>query len=250
MFRSAMTMRSLYLYILAFSHVIMAQSQERSGCFNYYLASPPLNVPTKSLEQQTLAPRNIITSRLSSNKLSVRGIQEAESTELTTNDHGHDRRTTLKVVDEAFTIQPRQLNKRFDTPDKPFTSFRLLTVSYAKPLQTCGPYDSNQELGVCLWSGIDGDSKDPGKTGWLGKTLTGNCGKTLFVQRAGQPETMIFAKVVDSCAFPITDHGIGCAQIFLTKKAFDLMKPTQEELQNGAITNLVWDFNTEANMAT
>ncbi|CAH7677464.1 secreted protein [Phakopsora pachyrhizi] len=205
-----------------------------SGCFTYYLASPT---------RQAIAGNG------------VQGIPPSVQTlpqpSQTTKNPGGPKGPSVFVKSESFfsedsyQIYPEisttnELRKRFETTTK---------IDFiASGTGICGPYDTENVVGVCLWSGIDPKSNEPSKMGWMTENSRINCGKRVFVQRAGRPETLIFAQVVDGCGFNMKEHRTACAQIYLTKKAFDAMKPTQEELKKGAISNLLWDFNTEENM--
>ncbi|EGG09076.1 uncharacterized protein MELLADRAFT_123928 [Melampsora larici-populina 98AG31] len=233
----------LYLHFVFLIHFTSAQTQP-SGCYNFYLGTPGTPPAKTSQVPKLLAARNLLTSRAGSGGDIV---DQTSSTNTEMSQHEDylesEQRGTLKYVESVSEIQDdlssRKLRKRFQTQKK---------INFlASGNGACGAYDTEKQLGICLWSG-DAKSKDPAKSGWISLDQRGNCGKTVFVQRANNPDTLIFAKVVDGCSFNIADHHTGCAQIFLTKKAFDAMKPTPEELQQGAITNLVWDFNTKANM--
>ncbi|KAH9824144.1 secreted protein [Melampsora americana] len=230
----------LYLQVVFLLNFTLAEKKP-SGCYNFYLGTPG-TAPAKNPDpKKPHVPRNLFVSRAGS------GEEIVDQTSATITQHEDylesERKGTLKFSQSVSEIQDdlssRKLRKRFQTPNK---------INFlASGDGACGPYDSEKQLGVCLWTG-DAKSKDPTKSGWISVDQRGNCGKTVFVQRANNPDTLIFAKVVDGCSFNIADHHTGCAQIFLTKKAFEAMKPTPEELQQGAITNLVWDFNTKANM--
>lgn len=233
----------LYLPLVFFIHFTSAEKQP-SGCYNFYLGTPGSQPAKTSKDSKPLVTRNLFASQAGSDENSV---DQSAATNLEMSQHEDysisEQKGTLKYVQSVSEIQDdspsRKLRKRFQTPNK---------INFlASGDGACGPYNSEKQLGVCLWSG-DAASKDPKKSGWISVEQRGNCGKTVFVQRANNPDTLIFAKVVDGCSFNIADHHTGCAQIFLTRKAFDAMKPTPEELQAGAITNLVWDFNTKANM--
>lgn len=102
-----MTMRSLFLYILGFSHLIIAQDQQRTGCFNYYLASESKPLTEKSQEKPALAPRNIFTSRTKVNSLAVRGW-ESNPDDLGILENKFEDESQgggrLKYVDTAFKV--------------------------------------------------------------------------------------------------------------------------------------------------
>ncbi|MBW0487377.1 hypothetical protein O181_027092 [Austropuccinia psidii MF-1] len=101
----------------------------------------------------------------------------------------------------------------------------------------CGIYDTNKQAGACLWSGSGG------KPGWLSGSKTSNCGKTLYIQRQGNPSGVVFAPVVDGCSFGMTQAKDGCFEIYLTNKTFFDLKPTKWEQDHGRMFNLIWDFD-------
>lgn len=106
----------------------------------------------------------------------------------------------------------------------------------------CGPYNTETDLGVCLWSGSDTEGKDISKSGWLSSAITTNCGKEVAVLKAGLSKPVVL-KVIDGCNFATPKPEVGCSQIFLTKKAFKALGPTAKEEADGFFTDhLVWDF--------
>lgn len=107
----------------------------------------------------------------------------------------------------------------------------------------CGFYNTTTDIGVCLWSGSDPTGNSTTGNGWLNQATTDNCNKQIYIQRQGQPDTVIYAPVIDSCGFNTVDPAFGCFQIFVTKALYDLFKPTQDELNSGSLHNLTWDFN-------
>ncbi|KAI8457397.1 hypothetical protein BY996DRAFT_6913445 [Phakopsora pachyrhizi] len=114
----------------------------------------------------------------------------------------------------------------------------------------CGKYNSDTELGVCLWSGEDTTGQDPAKSGWLNSALTDNCKKLVAVYRS-EAQQPIVAKVLDGCDFRTTKASFGCSQIYLTKKAFMALNPSKEDLNNGFFRDsLMWDFIPQSNPST
>ncbi|MBW0510092.1 hypothetical protein O181_049807 [Austropuccinia psidii MF-1] len=105
-------------------------------------------------------------------------------------------------------------------------------------------YNTDMDLGVCLWSG-PGNGSDVLQAGWLNGAKSSNCAKTVYVQRPGAGASPIYARVVDGCGFNAKTTDIGCFQIGLTKAVFKALNATSEELSSGVITNLTWSFANE-----
>ncbi|KAH9809409.1 hypothetical protein DFH28DRAFT_1066608 [Melampsora americana] len=139
----------------------------------------------------------------------------------------------------TFETQPlrRRLRRRYDTTNG------SLSINGGDGI--CGPYNTETTSGVCLWSGSEWVSgSDPQTAGWLNGAATGNCGKQVYIQRHGQPETVQFAPVLDGCNFWTTQPEVGCFQIWMTKDLFDKFSPTEEESQNLLISStFTWDFD-------
>ncbi|EGG02216.1 uncharacterized protein MELLADRAFT_91542 [Melampsora larici-populina 98AG31] len=98
-------------------------------------------------------------------------------------------------------------------------------------------------LGVCIWSGSDTTGNSTTDNGWLNQATSDNCNKQIYIQRQGQPDTVKFVPVIDSCNFNTVDPALGCFQVFVTRALYDSFNPTQEELNSGALNNITWDFN-------
>lgn len=127
-----------------------------------------------------------------------------------------------------------KMTRRYDTPDKSFF--------VAGGQGACGFYNTNSQLGVCIWSGPS-SSSDSTQAGWLNGGLKDNCHKQVYIQREGQPSTVQYVPIVDSCGFGTTSPDFGCRQIYVTRALYDSFNPTQHELQTGALYNITWDFN-------
>ncbi|KAH9817803.1 hypothetical protein DFH28DRAFT_1123726 [Melampsora americana] len=107
----------------------------------------------------------------------------------------------------------------------------------------CGFYNTTSDLGVCIWSGSDTTGNSTTNNGWLNTATTDNCNKQIYIQRQGQPNTVQYVPVIDSCNFNTVDPALGCFQVFVTRALYDSFNPTQEELNSGSLYNLTWDFN-------
>jgi len=102
----------------------------------------------------------------------------------------------------------------------------------------CGNYNTDTELGVCLWSGLDETGKDPSKSGWLSGSATTNCKREVEVWRAAAPDKKITAKVLDGCGLNAKAFKVGCENLFLTKKLLAALDPKA----TGEISDLNWSF--------
>lgn len=133
--------------------------------------------------------------------------------------------------------KPASLGKRY-TSENTNTSFAIDDGPGA-----CGNYSTNMP-GACLWAGseqVKGDN--PLTAGWLNGAKTSNCGKQLYIQRKGRPDKPFFVPVVDACNFYTFNVTVGCFQIAVTNKTFYDLEPTDQELEQGYLGDLVWDFN-------
>ncbi|KAH9809687.1 hypothetical protein DFH28DRAFT_539394 [Melampsora americana] len=132
-------------------------------------------------------------------------------------------------------------------------SLRFKTTAPVEWLNTdqgpCGPYKTETIMGACLWQGTDPTGGKPEKAGWLDGSSTKMCRKELSVARAGKPTQKITVKIIDTCDFKVKQPKAACNQIFLTKMAFDALKPTPAESEKGSINNLIWDFKEAARPA-
>ncbi|KAG0151274.1 hypothetical protein CROQUDRAFT_651506 [Cronartium quercuum f. sp. fusiforme G11] len=138
-------------------------------------------------------------------------------------------------TEDGYASAPApKMTRRYDTTDKSFF--------VAGGQGACGFYNTTSQLGVCLWSGPS-NSNDSTQAGWLNGGLKNNCNKQVYIQRQGQPSTVQYVPIVDSCGFDTTSADFGCRQIYVTRALYDLFNPTQYELQTGALYNLTWDFN-------
>ncbi|WAQ84518.1 hypothetical protein PtA15_5A88 [Puccinia triticina] len=109
---------------------------------------------------------------------------------------------------------------------------------------TCGHYDTSTDLGVCLWNGPEQNNPTPETAGWLNGAKTSNCGKQVYIQRKGQPNTVQYVKVLDGCSFDIKTPDAGCFEIAITLALFYKFNPTPKELHDGKIyEGFTWDFN-------
>ncbi|MBW0489811.1 hypothetical protein O181_029526 [Austropuccinia psidii MF-1] len=111
----------------------------------------------------------------------------------------------------------------------------------------CGYYDSNKEVGVCLWTGTsstDRDNTTMGKPGWLNKADTRNCKKHVYLKRPGMNQTL-YVPVLDGCDFGADHPKDGCVAIGFTKATFDSLNPTADEIKNQRIEIMTWDFDNE-----
>ncbi|EHS63013.1 hypothetical protein PGT21_018361 [Puccinia graminis f. sp. tritici] len=116
---------------------------------------------------------------------------------------------------------------------------------------TCGHYDTNTQLGVCLWNGAEQDNPTAETAGWLNGDQTANCGKQVYIQRKGHPETVQYVNVLDGCYFEAKTPEPGCFEIGITLALFNKLNPTSQEQQDGYIYDgISWDFNKPNNTAT
>ncbi|KAH9449074.1 hypothetical protein MJO29_009937 [Puccinia striiformis f. sp. tritici] len=128
------------------------------------------------------------------------------------------------------------LERRYDTTRPSF--------AVAGGTGICGDYNSTAELGVCLWSGAEQKNPTVETAGWLNGAKTSNCGKRIYIQRKGQPDTVKFVKVLDGCSFGATSPDPGCFDIALTLKLFELFNPTEQEQNDGVLYGgITWDFD-------
>ncbi|KAA1078738.1 hypothetical protein PGTUg99_005444 [Puccinia graminis f. sp. tritici] len=132
--------------------------------------------------------------------------------------------------------EPRRLERRYDTTRPSF--------AVAGGEGICGFYNSTSEPGVCLWSGPEQISPTVETAGWLNGAKTSNCGKRVYIQRKGQPNTVQFVKVLDGCSFGTTQPDPGCFDIALTIALFNKFKPTPQEEKDGLLYGgITWDFD-------
>ncbi|EFP77475.1 hypothetical protein PGT21_023329 [Puccinia graminis f. sp. tritici] len=105
----------------------------------------------------------------------------------------------------------------------------------------CGNYKDTAP-GVCLWASA---ADVPGSLsgGWINGTFTKPCGRQVFIQRKGFPEHTVYAPVVDGCTFNATTEEPGCFRIAFTQATFNELNPTQKEIDDKIIHELVWDFD-------
>ncbi|KAH9821218.1 hypothetical protein DFH28DRAFT_583272 [Melampsora americana] len=114
----------------------------------------------------------------------------------------------------------------------------------------CKPYDSETEIGICLWSGLDQTGNDRKQSGWISASAAENCGKEIIFARTGSTAKPIVGKLLDGCQLEATTLSAGCSQVFLTKKAFLALNPTAEEIASETLNGtLTWDFNSHNNTA-
>ncbi|KAH9812717.1 secreted protein [Melampsora americana] len=139
------------------------------------------------------------------------------------NPDGHPTKQGVGVLKGPASKKHRRdvsLARRYDTlPDS--HSFYI-----SDGTGICGAYRGDQP-GACLWAGGQ-DSQGNPTGGWLNGTKTSNCGKQLYLQRQGKPDTV---QVYPCCDFNIRDETPGCFQIAVT------------EHDKGYLTGLTWDFN-------
>ncbi|EGF99406.1 uncharacterized protein MELLADRAFT_94651 [Melampsora larici-populina 98AG31] len=112
----------------------------------------------------------------------------------------------------------------------------------------CKPYDSETEIGLCLWSGVDQTGKDRKQSGWISASAVENCGKEIIFTRTGSTTQPIVGKLLDGCQLEATTPSAGCSQVWLTKKAFMALNPSAEEIASETLNGtLTWDFNSQTN---
>ncbi|KAA1083883.1 hypothetical protein PGT21_010417 [Puccinia graminis f. sp. tritici] len=115
------------------------------------------------------------------------------------------------------------LQRRYDDNNPSF--------SVAGGKGACDNYNSATDLGVCLWSGAEQKAPTAESAGWLNGVAKSNCGKTVYVQRKGDPSTVKYVKVLDEnvigylllgCSFNTTLTNPGCFEIALTTKVIHI----------------------------
>ncbi|GAA98051.1 uncharacterized protein L969DRAFT_46035 [Mixia osmundae IAM 14324] len=98
-------------------------------------------------------------------------------------------------------------------------------------------YDSQTDLGVCLWNGLARDGITPlDRSGWLSGEKTSNCRKMVTVTTNGKTLDL---PVVDGCAFQADGHADGCTDIWFTVAAFNELA-TDAEKTSGHIAHVEW----------
>lgn len=133
----------------------------------------------------------------------------------------------------------RSVERRYDTTNPNFP--------VASGTGICGDYNSTEVIGVCLWSGPEQSSPSPDTSGWLNGPLPINCGKKVFVQRKGQPETVQYAYVLDGCSFNSKSYDDGCFQIGVSLALFEKFNPSPQERAKQLLYNgLSWDFLSDS----
>ncbi|PLW05486.1 hypothetical protein PCANC_09893 [Puccinia coronata f. sp. avenae] len=108
----------------------------------------------------------------------------------------------------------------------------------------CGFYNSTAEIGVCLWSGAELKNPTVQTAGWINSLKTSNCGKRIYIQRTGKPETVQYARVLDGCSFDTRRLNVGCFQIGITVELFNKFKPSAKEISAQLLLDgVTWDFD-------
>ncbi|KAH9810534.1 secreted protein [Melampsora americana] len=131
---------------------------------------------------------------------------------------------------EEHTLEPR-----YDTP-KGSKSFFV-----ASGTGVCGFYDGDKP-GACIWNGAK-DQFGNGLGGWLNGSKTSNCHKNLYIMRRGNPQSVVYVPVVDGCNFNVKNPDNGCFQIGVTRATFFALNPSEQEKNQGYLTDLTWDFD-------
>ncbi|PLW19512.1 hypothetical protein PCANC_09159 [Puccinia coronata f. sp. avenae] len=114
----------------------------------------------------------------------------------------------------------------------------------SKPIEDsiCGNYTGEEQMGVCLWSGIS-DSQSGNSSGWVSSDITANCHKEVILHRSGSNGPLLVARVLEGCSFNTAEPSVGCSQIYITKKVFMALNPNPSELEKGALEDpITWDF--------
>ncbi|PLW39714.1 hypothetical protein PCASD_09620 [Puccinia coronata f. sp. avenae] len=120
----------------------------------------------------------------------------------------------------------------------------------SKPIEDsiCGNYTGEEQMGVCLWSGIS-DSQSGNSSGWVSSDITANCHKEVILHRSGSNGPLLVARVLEGCSFNTAEPSVGCSQIYITKKVFMALNPNPSELEKGALEDpITWDFNSRRNI--
>ncbi|KAI7954480.1 hypothetical protein MJO28_004880 [Puccinia striiformis f. sp. tritici] len=150
---------------------------------------------------------------------------------------------TLQTSGRNFKRSDNELERRYDSRNPSF--------AVAGGTGICGFYDSVNTPGVCLWSGAEQNNPTVSTAGWLNGFKTSNCGKRVYVQRTGQPNTRQYVKVLDGCGLGDTAPIPGCLDLAVTLKLFNLFNPTEAENQAGKIIGgLTWEFDNVYGLST
>ncbi|KAA1133104.1 hypothetical protein PGTUg99_014497 [Puccinia graminis f. sp. tritici] len=146
----------------------------------------------------------------------------------------------------AFNMNPGvHMAKRSETPDLE-RRYNTNQPSFyvAGGNGTCRVYDTNTDLGVCIWNGAEQNNPTAETAGWLNGDKKSNCGKQIYIQRKGRPETVQYVKVLDGCYFNAQTPDVGCFEIGVTLALFNKFNPTEKEKQDGKLyEGMTWDFN-------
>ncbi|KNZ48891.1 hypothetical protein VP01_5343g3 [Puccinia sorghi] len=72
---------------------------------------------------------------------------------------------------------------------------------------------------------------------------TSNCGKKVYIQRKGDPSSVMSVPVLDGCGFNDVQPLPGCFDIAVTVSLFNAFKPTPQEQKDGLLYGgITWDF--------
>ncbi|MBW0557869.1 hypothetical protein O181_097584 [Austropuccinia psidii MF-1] len=202
--------------VLLVLSISLALAQNHTICYNYFLQKDGCVYSSGNEETRCTAPPKACQDPVTPVKCPT---------------ESQDDQSQFAKRSETHTT----LVRRYDNTQKVFP--------IAGGNGICGHYDTNNDHGACLWSGSSLSGADPMTAGWLNLAQKSNCGKRLYVQRRGRPETVIYVPIVDGCNFRSVDPTFGCFQIALTNITFNALNPTDQEIAKQAIDDLSWDFD-------
>jgi len=142
----------------------------------------------------------------------------------------------VKTTPHTKRAEHNTLVRRYDTTKPSF--------AIAGGDGICGTYDTNEQLGVCLWSGAEQKNPTVDTAGWLNGPKNSNCGKRVYIQRKGDPKSVKYVPVLDGCYFNDVSPEVGCFEVAVTIKLFNEFNPTEEEKKTGLLSGgFTWDFD-------
>ncbi|MBW0483720.1 hypothetical protein O181_023435 [Austropuccinia psidii MF-1] len=171
-----------------------------------------------------------VWSSAGSNRCRPKQTSEAQTFELPT-----------ELANKLLSAQNKQLKRRYNS--YPGTGGFVL----ASGTGACNKYyDTNSQDGVCLWTGPSRSGGDPKTAGWLNGADNRNCGKQVYITRPGM--SPIYVPIVDGCSFnqfSLEDRKTACFGIAFTKKTFNRLRPSADEIRRQRLTSVTWDFDNE-----
>ncbi|KAA1065170.1 hypothetical protein PGTUg99_016574 [Puccinia graminis f. sp. tritici] len=142
-----------------------------------------------------------------------------------------------------FSVQNKKKRSEEHTLERRYDNYKEVSiVTRANMAYRCprpsGKLDPSWNYGVCLWAG-----SGKGSSGWVDDNNHRNCGKKVYIQRRGQPGTVIFARVVGGCDFGKVTEDAACFNLAVGPNLFRALNPTAEEKNQHKIKEVSWDFD-------